>query len=141
MIKQYLELARLKFMTAITNAKPENTYNDEDIKQVKEDNSEKRKGFPASFFYGDGQFQPIYYFIFVFCHLGVIMIALKLYGVWLKVKDGSFVSEDISTGDIATVLGFAGSILTLYNFNRNKKPVIIEDRGKERSEPKKGKGN
>ena len=126
MIKLISDYFRYKFIKAVTQVDLKKPL--ECTKKVLKstntnikNNIEKAKyTFPLSFFYGDGQFQPIYYFIFVFCHLSIIMILLKLYGVWLKIKNGSFVSEDISTGDIATILSFVGGILTLYNFNRKK---------------------
>jgi hypothetical protein len=84
--------------------------------------------FPFSFFYGNGKFQPIYAWIFMFCSLASIMLFLKNYAAWIAIKKGNFISEMISTADIATVLAFISSLILLYN---TKKKTDLKFKQKE----------
>lgn len=74
--------------------------------------------FPFAFFYGGGKFQPIYFFIFIFCMLTAFMLFVKTYAAWRAVKTGAYEAEMISTADLATVLTFISSLILLYNNNK-----------------------
>jgi len=91
----------------------------EDLEYSRVKESRWKTWFPFSFFYGNGRFQPLYYFAWLFSHIGAGLICLKGYGVWLRVKAGTFQPEDISASDIAAVLGFVGTLITIYTINRN----------------------
>jgi len=82
--------------------------------------------FPFSFFYGGGKFQPIYFFVTVFCLLASAMLFVKIYAAWKAIKAGTYTSDMISTADLATVLTFISSLVLLYNNNR-KNTVKKED--------------
>lgn len=92
---------------------------DVDVKPIR--NARWKTWFPFSFFYGNGLFQPLYYLSWLFCHIAALFLCLKAYGIWLRIKAGTFTPEDISAADIAAMLGFVGTIITLYNINRNAK--------------------
>lgn len=91
------------------------------------------KIFIFSFFRGDGQFQPLYFFVFVFSMLAIVLVGLKIYIVWLNIKQGNISIDLISSTDIATLVTFVGGILTIYNYNKKnklqylKKPQQEED--------------
>lgn len=77
--------------------------------------------FPFSFFYGSGKFQPLYFFITLFCFLAAGMLYVKIYGAWKAIKSGTFTPDMISTADLATVLTFASSLVILYNSSKKNK--------------------
>jgi hypothetical protein len=73
-----------------------------------------QKWFPFSFFFGNGKFQPLYAFTFVFCSLAIWMLYIKIDFAFRALKLGTFTTDMISTSDIATVLTFAGSLIVVY---------------------------
>lgn len=73
---------------------------------------------PFTFFYGNGKFQPIYFFVTVFLSLASWMLYIKIYAAMLAVKAGVFTAEMISTADLTVVLGFVSSLILLYNKNK-----------------------
>ena len=93
----------------------------ENIFMKKNNKSIFDKIFIFSFFRGDGQFQPLYFFVFVFSMLAIVLISFKLYIVWLNIKSGNISIELISSTDIATIITFVGGILTIYNYNKKNK--------------------
>jgi hypothetical protein len=93
------------------------------INEVKTKREPKwQRAFPFSFFYGGSKFQPLYFWIFVFCSLSACMLGVKVYAAWRAIKSGSYSSDYISTSDLATVLAFISSLILLYN--NNKKSYI-----------------
>lgn len=96
------------------------------VKKEKGKSKEWQKKFPLSFFYGSGKFQPIYFWIFIFCSLASAMLFIKLYVAWDSFKKGTYNNETISTADIATVLTFVSSLVLLYNNNKKSKPIKDE---------------
>lgn len=74
--------------------------------------------FPFSFFFGNGKFQPIYAWVFIFCILSASMLFVKIFAAWKAVKYGTYTSDMISTADIATILTFVSSLILLYNQNK-----------------------
>lgn len=90
------------------------------IQEKKKYNKEPRwqRAFPFSFFYGAGKFQPIYFFVTLFCILASSMLFVKIYAAWVAIKKGTYNSDYISTADLATVLTFISSLILLYNNNK-----------------------
>ena len=95
-----------------------------EIKEIKKKEPRWQKYFPFTFFYGAGKFQPIYFFVALFCFLAAGMLFVKIYAAWVAIKKGTYVSDMISTADLATVLTFASSLVLLYN--NSKKNTIKE---------------
>lgn len=84
--------------------------------------------FPFTFFYGGGKFQPIYFFVTVFCFLASAMLFVKIYAAWSAIKKGTYTSDMISTADLATVLTFVSSLVLLYNNNKkNASKEVVTD--------------
>ena len=100
-------------------------------------NSHWKAWFPFTMFFGDNEFQPIYFWITIFCSLIFFMLFIKVYNAFLAVKHGVFNSAMISTSDLGVVLGFVSSLILLYNKKGNSKtplqskPTIIEETKKE----------
>lgn len=107
------------FQKFVNKAKETQNFVTEDLEYVRVKESRWKTWFPFSFFYGNGRFQPLYYFVWLFAHIAATLLCLKAYGVWLKIKAGTFESDDINAGDIAAVLTFIGGIITIYTVNRN----------------------
>jgi len=78
------------------------------------DDPKWQRYFPFSFFFGNGKFQPLYAFTFVFCSLAIWMLYIKIDFAFKALKLGTFTTDMISTSDIATVLAFAGSLVAVY---------------------------
>jgi hypothetical protein len=104
------------------STKKEKKNIEEDIKKIKQ--SKWQTYVPFTFFYGNNKFQPLYFWIFIFCTLASAMLFVKIYAAGLAVKKGTFTSEMISTADLGVVLGFVSSLVLLYN--NNKKNNIKE---------------
>lgn len=100
--------------------KMENKNETKIIQEKKKHNKEPKwqTYFPFSFFYGNNKFQPLYFFITLFCFLAASMLYVKIYGAWKAIKAGTFTPDMISTADLATVLTFASSLVLLYNNNK-----------------------
>jgi len=107
----------------------------ENIFMKKNNKSIFDKIFIFSFFRGDGHFQPLYFFVFVFSMLAIVLISFKLYIVWLNIKSGNISIELISSTDIATIVTFVGGILTIYNYNKKNK---LQYQNQNKSEEDKG---
>jgi hypothetical protein len=81
--------------------------------------------FPFSFFYHRGRFQPIFFWVTVFCGLASFMLFTKTFAAWKAIKANIFTVDMISTADLGVVLGFISSLILLYNSNKNRnKPSI-----------------
>jgi len=76
--------------------------------------------FPFTLFYGNGEFQPVYLWIFIFCSLSVFMVYVKVHAAAIAVSKGTFTSDMVSTGDLGVVLGFISSLILLYNNDKQK---------------------
>jgi hypothetical protein len=97
------------------------TKNETKIIQEKKKHSKEprwQRAFPFSFFYGSGKFQPLYFFVTLFCFLAASMLFVKIYAAWVAIKKGTYNSDFISTADLATVLTFISSLVLLYNNNK-----------------------
>ena len=99
-------------------------------------NKDWQNKFPLTFFYGNGKFQPIYFFVTLFCVLAGVMLYVKIYSAWVAIEQGKFTSDLLSTSDIATVLTFISSLILLYN--SNKKYSIPDLKDKEKKEDDQG---
>jgi hypothetical protein len=99
--------------------------NEKNYKKIKE--PKWQTFFPFSFFYGNNKFQPLYFFITLFCFLAASMLYVKIYGAWKAIKAGTFTPDMISTADLATVLTFASSLVILYNSNKKNKIEEIKN--------------
>ena len=97
------------------------TKNETKVIQEKKKHSKEprwQRAFPFSFFYGSGKFQPLYFFVTLFCFLAASMLFVKIYAAWVAIKKGTYNSDFISTADLATVLTFISSLVLLYNNNK-----------------------
>jgi len=101
---------------AKTNKKVKDIVKEE--KSIKCNEPKWQKRFPFSFVYGGGKFQPIYFFVTIFCLLASTMLFVKIYAAWRAIKTGTYESDMISTADLGVVLGFISSLILLYNTNK-----------------------
>ena len=103
------------------------TINNDNV--INFNNKSWKKYFPFTMFFGNDEFQPIYFWITLFCGLIFFMLFIKVYNAYLAVKKGIFTSDMISTSDLGVVLGFISSLILLYNGNKKNQstfnPTIV----------------
>jgi hypothetical protein len=112
--------ATVNLKDILNKSKEKIEINEKEIIQKNKKEAKWQKYFPFTFFYGNGKFQPLYAWIFIFCSLAATMLFIKIYVAWNVFKKGIYTSDYLSTSDIATVLAFAGSLIVLYNNNKKK---------------------
>lgn len=143
MWKMIMQFAKTKLLSVVTKVnindivkqtdkvikKIENKNETKIIQEKKKHNKEPKwqTYFPFSFFYGNNKFQPLYFFVTLFCFLAASMLFVKIYAAWVAIKKGTYNSDFISTADLATVLTFISSLVLLYN---NKKKTQQSEENK-----------
>lgn len=83
-------------------------------------NLEFKKIFPFVMFYGNNEFQPIYFWVTLFSSLVFLMLFIKIYNAYVHLKQGTFTTDMISTSDLGIGLGFVSSLILLYNSSKSK---------------------
>ena len=73
-----------------------------------------QRWIPFTFFFGNGKFQPIYFFVTIFCGAAWLMVFFKVVYAYQCLQEGTFNSDTINSVDFATTLGFISSLIYLY---------------------------
>lgn len=71
------------------------------------------------FFFNDGKFKPVYFWITTFCFLAAITWGFKIFG-------SEWISARISDTLLISIMGFIATWVGLYNWDRkNKRPQYV----------------